>query len=203
MKEINKKLKSTILILILAASAVLFSLMFYRRPTFNNQMNQMKVNVQAALDSTISNIHRDNSFYQTLEERITANDTLYAIPIVDSLIKSRPYTYELYYYKGLINERNGNLDSALYYFSYAMIRSKYTSPAIIKRANLLLKMNKVQDALADYREAYIMNYDHAFELGMAYDKINMKDSALFYYSIYKQHYPSDKKVIEAILSLNR
>jgi tetratricopeptide (TPR) repeat protein len=203
MKELNKKLKSIMLLLTLSAFAVLFSLMFYRRPTFNSQMNQMKANVQAGLDSTVGKIKRENSFYQTLEERIAVNDTIYAIPIVDSLLKSRPYSYELYYYKGLIKEQNGNFDSALHYFSYAMIRSKYTSPAIIKRANLLLKMNKVQDALSDYREAYMINYDYAFELGMAFEKLNMKDSALFYYSVYKQHYPSDKKVIEAILSLNR
>jgi hypothetical protein len=70
-----------------------------------------------------------------------------------------------------------------------------------KRANILLKINKVGDALKDYKEAYNINYDYAFELGMAFEKIKIKDSALFYYSIYKERYPSDSKVIKAIESL--
>ncbi len=130
----------------------------------------------------------ENRFFDSIQYLIDSRKLDGADNIINQLLIMNPLDDRLHILKGQLHEARMQYDSALYQYDFVIFRTPYPT-ALDKRATLLIKVGKYKDALEDYKKAYEINYDYSYKLGQAFERINLKDSALKYYSIYFEHYP--------------
>lgn len=97
----------------------------------------------------------------------------------------------------MLFEKQEKYTEAIAEYTMAIQEVPYSS-GMGKRGNVYRKQGRLQLALADFRNIYRYNYDYSFQLASTFELLQEKDSALKYYSIYAEHYPSNDTVKQKI-----
>lgn len=183
--------KKNITGLSLVATLILFGLVFntfFRKTDIVKKIDDLRKETAPSLDSLTKKIKAENRFFDSIQYLIDSRKLDGADNVINQLLNTRPLDDRLHVLKGQVFDARMQYDSALYEYDLVIFRTPYPA-ALDKRAILFIKLRKYKDALEDYKKAYEINYDYSYKLAQTFERINQKDSALKYYSIYFEHYP--------------
>lgn len=192
-------------IIILAAIGLICLLFLLTRRNKSNEAQKFIDNIKSenkyALDSLQSSFNMQNRIYSQIEKNITDNKLDEANKLIDSvyLIGERHMSHV---YRGMLFSKKDDYDKAMDEYNIAISMEK-NSIAYAKRAELYVKLNKLNYAMSDYKYLYSINYDYSLDIAKIYDHMKKRDSALFYYLQYLRHYPNDTNVIKKVDFLNK
>lgn len=190
---------------ILAAVALIaISLFVFYRYTNNNYRAKRFIELireenKAGFDSLQNALNYENDLNYRIEKSIKGGDFKTAYSLMDSL-PAFGKSHSLHLYQGMIFTEQKKFPEAIEEYNKA-INDVPFSKAQSMRAEVYVKMNKLELALSDYKE--ISTYNHYYNLHVAntFRLMNKKDSALKYYNVYLEHYPNDTTVQQKMKSL--
>ncbi len=197
----SKNLSFRILAVIVLAGIGIF--LFYRYTNnatkAKNFIERIREENKSGFDSLQNAINYENDVNYRIQKSIADSDFNTAYSLIDSL-PAFGKSHSLHIYQGMIYEKQKKFPEAIQEYTQAINEIPY-SKAKSMRAEVYLKMNKLNLALSDYNE--INEYNHSFsrEVGDVFLLMNKKDSALKYYQIYLEHYPNDTAVQKKVKSL--
>lgn len=173
----------------------------YKKPDAIKFIDEVRKQNKAGLDSLQNAINYENSLDYRIKENIDKGDFKTAYTLMDSL-PSFGKTHSTHLYKGMIYAEQKKYPEAIEEYN-AALNEIPVSKARDLRAELYVKMNKLELAIADYKHIYEYNHYYSYHIANIFMLMNKKDSALKYYQIYSEDYPNDqsaKQKIEALKS---
>ena len=150
-------------------------------------------------DSLQRAINYENDLNDRIIKSIKLEDFQTAYSLMDSL---PPFgkTHSKHVYKGMIYAKQEKHAEAIREFTYASDEIPCCKARGL-RAEVYIKMNKLDSALSDYKKIYEWNSDYSLQVANVFELKNNHDSALKYYNIYLSHYPNDKSVHQKVKTL--
>jgi len=164
-------------------------------------VEQIREENKAGFDSLQKAFDYDDELNYRINEAINKGDFKTAHTLLDSL---PPFGKKMTVlrYEGMIFEKKGDYLNALEKYNLAI--NNYETPLTLeKRAAIYIKLNRLDDAMHDYKKAFEWNYDFSLPVAKTFELMNKKDSALKYYQIYLEHYPADSFVQQRVLVLKK
>lgn len=197
-KDTTFKLLAAIIIIAL----VLFLYYQYSNTTVDkNFLNRLREENKSGFDSLQSAIIYENDLNYRIEEKIADSDFKTARSLMDSL---PPFgkSHSFHIYQGMIYEKEKRYNDAIQEFTSAISEVPF-SKARSLRADLYLKMNKLDSSLNDYIQIYDYNSHFGKEVANVFLLMNKPDSASKYYQEYLKHYPDDKTAQQKLKRLTK
>lgn len=187
-----------LLLIVVVVSTAIFVIYRYtnKKPNVKNLLGKLREQNKAGFDSLQQAINYENDLDYRIKKCINDEDYTTAYSLIDSL-PSFGRTHAVSLYKGMIYDRQKNYTAAIREYTHALNEIRF-SKARSLRANAYLKMNNLDSAMYDYKEAYSLNYEYSLQIASIFESMNKKDSALKYYQIYLKHNPTDKIVQEKV-----
>lgn len=201
------KKKFFILLLLISGIYILWSIGNYFKKKSNDLdaktfIEKIRNDNKAGFDSLQNAINYENELNYRIKKSIVDSDFVTAIHLMDSLPLFGRHEIVLRY-QGNILEKKGDCVNALKKYDSVIVNDKY-SIAIDEKARVLIKMNKLKEAINTYKIPFEWNnYDNALQIGKTFELMQKKDSALNYYKIYLEHYPNDLSVKQQILLIEK
>ena len=198
----KKKLTTWATIIFLAIALVAVSLYNrYSRKTFDPKgfINDIREKNKPGLDSLQNAINYENNLNFRIQKAINDSDFKTAYTLMDSL----PHfgkTATTHLYHGMILEKQKKYHEAIKEYDTAIAEEAFPTN-LNKRAEVYIKINKLDSALADYKKSYSWNHYFSYQVANTFELLNKKDSALKYYQIYLEHYPNDTAVQQRLSRL--
>jgi tetratricopeptide (TPR) repeat protein len=197
---VKRKLTYLVAIVILSASVVLFLLYRGRytikTPEGKNFVEKIREENKAGFDSLQNALNFENNINYRIKESIASGDFKTAYALMDSL-PAFGKSHSIHLYNGMIYVEQKKYNEAIEEFTKAINEIPY-SKAESMRADVYIRINKLDLALADYMNIYKYNYFFSYDIANTFMLMHKKDSALKYYQIYLLHYPNDTAVQKRI-----
>lgn len=164
-------------------------------------IEQIRRENKTGFDSLQRAFNYDNELNFRINDAINKNDFKTAYALIDSL---PPFgkKHSKHLYNGMIYEKQKRYSKAIEEYTEALNEIPY-SKAESLRAELYVKMDKLKLALTDYKNIYEYNHYYSIHIAKVFELMKQKDSALKYYKIYLEHYPSDSVVQQTIFVLQK
>jgi tetratricopeptide (TPR) repeat protein len=167
------------------------------------KISDLKIKTAPKFDSLSKIMGQEIGFQNKIIELISSYDTVNANKLIDSAIKQNPTQSIFYTYKGMIYIAENNPYKAIAEYNLSLNLEKTPSPlALVKRGEAYIKIKKIKDAIADFRVAASINPDYFYQLAQAFEMLPNKDSALKYYILFRNNYPTNKAVNKKIKALH-
>lgn len=194
----SKNLSFRILAVIVLAGIGIFLFYRYTNNTTKakNFIERIREENKAGFDSLQNAINYENNLNYRIEKSITEGDFKTAYPLMDSL-PAFGKKHSIHLYQGMIYEKQKKYTEAIQEYT-TVIDAEPFPLALNKRAEVYIKINRLNFALNDYKKAASLNYDYSLQVANTFMLMNKKDSALKYYQIYLEHYPNDTAVQQKI-----
>jgi tetratricopeptide (TPR) repeat protein len=154
---------------------------------------------KSGLDSLQNSINYERDLNHRIEQSIYNRDFNTAYTLMDSL-PAFGKTNSIHLYKGMIHAELERYPEAIEEYSIVIDAEPFPI-ALDKRAKVYIKTKQLEFALNDYKRAYLVNYDYSLQVATTFELTNKKDSALKYFQIYLEHYPTDTAVQQKIKDL--
>lgn len=190
----SKKLLYQILAVV---AIVVFGIFLLSRYTNNtnkakNFIEKIREENKMGFDSLQKSINYENHINYQIKKSISSGDFKTATALMDSL-PTFGKTNSIHFYQGMIYEEQKEYIDAIQ--EYTMVINSEPFPLTLnKRAEVYIKINKLDSALNDFERAALLNYDYSLQVANTFILLNKKDSALKYYTLYLEHYPNDTVV---------
>lgn len=202
----NMKHNLALLLILLAAASILFGVVNYKRG--KNYLDtkvfleKIRTDNKAGFDSLQQAINYENNLNFRIQKAIADSNSITAYALIDSLPTFGRLENTLLY-QGNILEKKGDYLNALKKYDSVIGIDKY-SIAIDDKARVLIKVNKVKEAINTYKIPFEWgNYDNALHIAKTFELMQQKDSTLNYYKIYLHHYPNDLAVKKMMLLIEK
>ena len=174
---------------------------FHRPIDAKKFIERVRKENKAGFDSLQKAINYENNLNYRIEKSITDGDFKTAYFLMDSLpLFGKKHSIHLY--KGMIYAEQKKYSEAIKEYTEALNEIPY-SKAESMRAESYVKMNKPELALSDYKNIYKYNHYYSIHVAKTFELMKQKDSALKYYKIYLEHYPTDSFVQQKLLILKK
>ena len=159
---------------------------------------------QQSLDSMINTLAIKYSIYTYADSISNFDTSSNGLAKLDSLILLYPNDDKFHLYRGSWFFNKNEYQKSLNEYNSATNISGYSYPVLQdKKAQVYIKLNKINEAIDLYRTASLDNEFYYQKLGHAFLLNNKTDSALFYYSLYLQSHPDDIRIKNRLDSLNK
>lgn len=197
----QKSDKFRILVVIVLAGIGIFLLYRYTNNTTKakNFIERIREENKAGFDSLQNAINSENNLNYQIQKSINNGDFKTAYALIDSL-PAFGKKHSIHLYQGMIYEKQKKYNDAIQEYT-AVIDAEPFPLALDKRAEVYIKINRLDLALNDYKKAASLNYDYSLQVANTFMLMNKKDSALKYYQIYLEQYPNDTAAQQKIKKL--
>lgn len=194
----SKKLSYRILAVIVLAGIGIFLFCRYTNDTTKakNFIERIREGNKAGFDSLQNAINYENDLNYRIQKSINNDDFKTAYALIDSL-PAFGKTHSIHLYQGMIYEKQKKYTKAIEEYT-TVIDAEPFPLALNKRAEVYIKINRLNLALNDFKKSASLNYDYSLEVANTFMLMNKKDSALKYYQIYLEHYPNDTEIQQKI-----
>jgi tetratricopeptide (TPR) repeat protein len=190
----KKKFLYILLITLLISGSYTIYVKSSKKSKILDILEEAKKDNKKGLDSLQKAINDENNMKEKIIESIKNKNYEHSLLLIDSL-PDFAKKHSTYLYKGMIYEDQNNFSKAIEEYTNAIKEIKY-SIALAKRAEIYIKVKKINMALEDYKKIYEWNKDYSLNIADLYNSVKQRDSATKYYKIYLEHYPNDLDVLK-------